>query len=62
MDRKTDIINMSDPGKGGVNPFDNPQLKPGAKDSLSGENQLTPFAPSASVQSVAGKPGGMKKV
>lgn len=63
MDRKTDVFNMKITSNEGVNPFDNPQLKPGAKDSLSGTNTTEQWAPSASAKdAVKGKVGGMKSV
>lgn len=61
MDRKTDVLKYNPKPNEGVNPFDNPQLKPGAKDSISGENVIQPFAPSASAKdAVKGKLGGEK--
>ncbi len=45
----------------GVNPTENPQLKPGAKDSVGSQsNDLTPFSGSASVKSM-GPFGGENK-
>jgi hypothetical protein len=47
-------------GNKGVNPQDNPQLKPGAKDSIGTEsNKLVPF--SAGASGVSGPYGGEKK-
>lgn len=61
MDRNTDVVKINPTSLKGVNPWDNPQLKPGAKDSISGENNIQPFAPSASAKNaVKGKLGGEK--
>lgn len=51
MDRKTDPRFKSDfGGNKGVNPQDNPQLKPGAKDSVGSEsNVMTPFSGSVDI-------------
>jgi hypothetical protein len=56
----TDPRNKSDfGGNRGVNPQENPQLKPGAKDSIGSQsNSLTPFSGSSKI---SGPFGGEKK-
>lgn len=59
MNRSTDVINMKITSNEGVTMHDNPQLNPGAKDSLSGTNTTEAWTPSASAKgAVKGKLGG----
>lgn len=62
MDRKSDPRGMSNfSANQGVNPQDNTQLKPGAKDSVGSQsNDLTPFAGSVDVAKM-GPFGGLAK-
>lgn len=62
MDRKTDPRNVADfSSNKGVNPQDNPQLKPGAKDSIGKQsNVMTPFSGSVDIGKM-GPFGGMNK-
>lgn len=61
MSRDSNVLKMSFTSNMGVQPFENPQLKVGAEDSISGENQTQPFAPSASAKNaVKGSLGGEK--
>lgn len=60
MPKVTDPRGKSDfGGNRGVDPQDNPQLKPGAKDSIGGEsNSLTPMS---GTSNLSGPWGGEKK-
>lgn len=60
MPKITDPRSKSDfGGNRGVNPQDNPQLKPGAKDSVGSEsNSLTPMS---GTSKISGPFGGEKK-
>ena len=60
MDRKTDVVNMKITSNDGENVEDTTLLKPGAKDSLSGDNVTESFEGSVSVKGLAGKAGGLK--
>lgn len=60
MDRNTDVCAMQiTTNSTGVNPEDNPQLKPGAKDSIGGENSTVPFEP---MQKITGPFGASNKM
>jgi hypothetical protein len=53
MDMKDPRFQSDFSSNKGVNPQDNPQLKPGAKDSIGSQsNDLTPFSGSVNVKSM----------
>lgn len=59
MDRNSDVPGMKITSNDGKEVRDTTLLKPGAKDSLSGENSTVPFEPS---QSLKGPWGGSNKM